>query len=231
VEWGKGQAHPIPGAVQGEGSDMHADPSVPVGKPVLLEGHFTRPVTVEQVRSLGSSAVLLVRTFDGRLEEVALSDEELMRILAALPVQAPAPRLVPPGDLFLLLESWWIRPAYAYAPYFAVRLSGIKPLPTSWRRSTARCSPSPGCAPFWRTTRRGQDRDGRPPVQGTEDAGACGAGADHRSRGPHHPVAGRAPGSSESTSSSSTPTTISGSWETSGRGSPGHYLNRTTLNG
>jgi len=97
---------------------MHADPSVPVGKPVLLEGHFTRPVTVEQVRSLGSSAVLLVRTFDGRLEEVALSDEELMRILAALPVQAPAPRLVPPGDLFLLLESWWIRPAYAYAPYF-----------------------------------------------------------------------------------------------------------------
>jgi superfamily II DNA or RNA helicase len=122
---------------------MHADPSVLIGKTIFLEGHFTRPVTVEQVRSLGSSAVLLVRTFDGRLEEVALSDDELVHILAVLPVQAPASRLVPPGDLFLLLESWRIRLAYAYDPYFAVSLSGIRPLPHQLEAVYGKMLPQP----------------------------------------------------------------------------------------
>lgn len=104
---------------------MQRDLSLLIGRTVRLEGHFTRPVTVEAARSLGAGILVRVRTEQGRLEEVVLAEEEFARILQVLPATRP----VPADDLLLLLESWRIRLAYAYDPYFAVSLSGIQPLP------------------------------------------------------------------------------------------------------
>lgn len=122
---------------------MRAEWAVLVGRTVRLAGQFTRPVTVEGIRLLGGGALLQVRTAEGRLEEVVLSEEELEQLAATLPPEPRAARCVPAQDLFLLLESWRIRLAYAYDPYFAVSLSGIQPLPHQLEAVYGKMLPQP----------------------------------------------------------------------------------------
>lgn len=97
------------------------------GRRIVLPHLFATPVVVERAAMEGDLYFLLVRTPDGRLEEVPVRAADLERALAeAPPEQAP---VVSPRDLFLLVESHRIRYAFAYDPYFAVSLAGVDALP------------------------------------------------------------------------------------------------------
>ena len=63
-----------------------------------------------------------VRTPQGALAETVVSAAELAASAAAAPTASPE-------DLFLWVELHRIRLAYAYDPYFAVSLSGVRGLP------------------------------------------------------------------------------------------------------
>ncbi|GFP21177.1 hypothetical protein HKBW3S06_00403 [Candidatus Hakubella thermalkaliphila] len=98
-------------------------------KKVNLPGHFSEPVFIEDVRFLGSACELRVRCSDGHLEEVVLDEQEVEELQrTAATEEAPYP-VAKAALLRLLLESSRIRLAYAYDPYFAVSLSGIRTLP------------------------------------------------------------------------------------------------------
>jgi hypothetical protein len=58
---------------------------LPIGKRVLLPGHFDGPVTLEAARPLATGFECRVRLADGKLEEAVLSEEEAAAIAAPLP--------------------------------------------------------------------------------------------------------------------------------------------------
>jgi hypothetical protein len=94
---------------------------------VMLHGHFAHAVTIEAVEPIGRGHVhIRVRTQDGAAGETYLAVEALE---AALAEEAAAPAAVDAGDVFRWVESHRIALAYAYDPYFAVSLSGVRGLP------------------------------------------------------------------------------------------------------
>lgn len=101
----------------------------PIGEQVTLPGHFDVPVTLEAVRSLGSSFEFRVRLPDGTLDEAVLTAEEASAVAGAVFPAGDKIRLANAEQLRLLVESARIRLAYAHDPHFAVSLSGIRTLP------------------------------------------------------------------------------------------------------
>lgn len=100
---------------------------VALGRRVLLPGLFTAPVLIEHISQEDALLFVRVRTVDGRPDEVMLEPAELQAALAAAPRMTEA--LVAPADFALFIEAERIRLAYAFDPYFAVSLSGVRPLP------------------------------------------------------------------------------------------------------
>ncbi|MEN3047125.1 MAG: SNF2-related protein, partial [Candidatus Hydrothermales bacterium] len=94
-------------------------------KKIKLPTHFPDPVEVENITTIGSNYKLLVRKVDGYLEEVVLTAEEINKI----EIISEYVKFVNSERLVLLVESYRIRNAYSYDPYFAVSLSGIQTLP------------------------------------------------------------------------------------------------------
>jgi len=97
-----------------------------LNKKIKLPSQFPRPVKVEKIELLGNHYKLWVRKEDGLFEEIVITDEELKEI------QVISDEINIPVDakyLSLLVESYRIRYAYSYDPYFAVSLSGIQTLP------------------------------------------------------------------------------------------------------
>lgn len=95
-------------------------------KKILLPTHFTEPVEVEVIIKINDHFKLTVRRSDGYLEEIFLSNEDLNEIQI---ISTDEHKPVNPEILALLVESYRIRNAYSYDPYFAVSLSGIQTLP------------------------------------------------------------------------------------------------------
>ncbi|MEV7018693.1 helicase-related protein [Streptomyces sp. NPDC093991] len=94
---------------------------------IMLDGHFTHPVRVEHVESIGPVVFLVrVRHADGAPDETQVLEEELRSALANVTPQA---ELVDPRDLSLWVESQRIRHAFAHDPLFAVSMSGVRGLP------------------------------------------------------------------------------------------------------
>jgi hypothetical protein len=92
-----------------------------------LPSQFTEPVRIEDVLSLGSNYKIRLRKSDGGLDEIVITEDELREI------QIISDETYTPVDsnlLSLLVESYRIKYAYSYDPYFAVSLSGIQTLPT-----------------------------------------------------------------------------------------------------
>jgi superfamily II DNA or RNA helicase len=100
-----------------------------IGCTLAIPGHFAQPVTIESVKPLGATAMLRVRTTEGRLEEAVLTDVELSELLSAVSKVSTDRSPYPGKELRLIVEARRIRLAYAYDPYFAVSLSGIRSLP------------------------------------------------------------------------------------------------------
>lgn len=97
------------------------------GRRILLPGHFTHPVRVEDGFSIDGLVVVRVRTAEGQLREITLDPDALAAALeTAVPTLRPAARA---DEFFLFVESARIRLAFAYDPYFAVNLTGIEVLP------------------------------------------------------------------------------------------------------
>lgn len=94
-------------------------------KKIKLPTHFPDPVEVENITTIGSNYKLLVRKVNGYLEEVVLTAEEINKI----EIISEYVKFVNSERLVLLVESYRIRNAYSYDPYFAVSLSGIQTLP------------------------------------------------------------------------------------------------------
>lgn len=111
-------------------ADLHYDNALfqrAVGHRLLLRGLFTDPVLIEHIGLEDGLLLVRVRTADGRPDEVTLDPDELRAALAAAPT--PQHYLSPAADFALMVESERIRLAYAFDPYFAVSLSGVRPLP------------------------------------------------------------------------------------------------------
>jgi len=97
-----------------------------LNKKVKLISQFSEPVKIENIIPLGVSYKLRIRKADGRLDELILTDDEIKEIeVISEEENIPANANL----LSLLVESYRIRYAYSYDPYFAVSLSGIKTLP------------------------------------------------------------------------------------------------------
>jgi superfamily II DNA or RNA helicase len=97
-----------------------------LNKKVILPSQFTEPVRIEDVLSLGSNYKIRLRKSDGGLDEIVITEDELKEI------QIISDETYTPVDanlLSLLVESYRIKYAYSYDPYFAVSLSGIQTLP------------------------------------------------------------------------------------------------------
>jgi len=109
---------------------MIADVSaLPIGRQVVLPGHFDVPVVLEAARPLGQGFECRVRLPDGTLDEAVISKDEAIGLAGG--VAAVNDELPPadPDQLRLLVESARIRLAYAHDRQFAVSLSGIRTLP------------------------------------------------------------------------------------------------------
>lgn len=102
---------------------------IPIGKKVVLAGHFDQPVVLEGVRLLGHSLECRVRLADGSLDEAIISEEEAHALLGELPTGPQTTSPANADQLRLLVESTRIRLAYTHDPHFAVSLSGIRTLP------------------------------------------------------------------------------------------------------
>lgn len=102
-------------------------PDIATGRRLLFRGLFTEPVLVEQVTQEDGLLFVRVRTADGRPDEITLEPDELQAALESAPTAQTTP--VDPTTFSLLVEAERIRLAYAFDPYFAVSLSGVRPLP------------------------------------------------------------------------------------------------------
>jgi len=102
--------------------------SFPIGKRILLPGHFTEPVVLEAVRRIGAGFECRVRLQNGMPDETIISLDEANDLIK----QKNDDATVQPVDaerFRLLVESARIRLAYAHDRQFAVSLSGIRTLP------------------------------------------------------------------------------------------------------
>jgi SNF2 family DNA or RNA helicase len=98
-----------------------------IGRRIAIPEQFTAPVTVESAEIVEDTIILSVRTLDGSSQEALLEIDRLPHILAAAPVSINT--LVNADSFFLYMETNRIKNAFAYDPYFAVSLSGVRPLP------------------------------------------------------------------------------------------------------
>ena len=109
--------------------------SAHIGRRIPLPGHFDVPVTLEDVRPLGTDGSAgyecRVRLPDGALEEAVISPEEAATIFSAgkESEENTGTRPADAEKLRLLVESTRIRLAHTYDRQFAVSLSGIRTLP------------------------------------------------------------------------------------------------------
>ena len=135
-------------------------------KRIRLPNHFPYPVVVESVGLHDSTALVRVKRPDGGLEDVTLDAAELEEALKhserrRLPLLSGA-------DLRHALEAVRIRLAYAFDPYFAVSLSGVRALPHQLEAVYERLLPQPRFASCSLTTPGRQDNHGRPADQGAK---------------------------------------------------------------
>lgn len=98
-----------------------------LGRRLLLRGLYTEPVLIESITEEGDLLFLRIRTADGRPDEITLEFDELRAAVDLAPTIEHS--FISPDDFALLVESERIRLAYAFDPYFAVSLSGVRPLP------------------------------------------------------------------------------------------------------
>jgi len=99
-----------------------------IGKTIKLPTHFPEPIQIEALRQIGPSHYKVrVRRQNGYLEEVVLTEKEIGQFQSFVTIEKPKP--VNAEKLSLFIETFRIRDAYAYDPYFAVSLSGIQTLP------------------------------------------------------------------------------------------------------
>ena len=117
--------------------------ALPLGKQVLLHGHFELPVTLEHARALGNGYECRVRLPDGSLEEAIISRDEALVLAASLEEQKAPNRSVDAEKLRLLIESARVRLAYTHDRQFAVSLSGIRTLPHQIEAVYQRMLPQP----------------------------------------------------------------------------------------
>src|SRR5271165_268313 len=117
--------------------------ALPLGKQVLLRGHFDAPVTLEHARALSNGYECRVRLSDGSLQEAVISREEALVLAASLEPGKATNRPVNSEKLRLLVESARIRLAYAHDRQFAVSLSGIRTLPHQIEAVYQRMLPQP----------------------------------------------------------------------------------------
>ncbi|MHB8630209.1 MAG: hypothetical protein ACYDBJ_28760 [Aggregatilineales bacterium] len=103
------------------------DISQAIHRRVLIPSYFAAPVIIEAADAEDNFVYLRVRTESGQLEEVTLSQDELMEALSGSTFEET--RAIPANEQFLLIETERIRLAYTYDPFFAVSLSGVEPLP------------------------------------------------------------------------------------------------------
>jgi len=95
-------------------------------KRVKLPTQFEEPVEIEGIQPIENNYKLVVRRTDGHLDEVILTDKEIEEIQ----IISQEKNIAVNADLLsLLVESYRIKYAYSYDPYFAVSLSGIQTLP------------------------------------------------------------------------------------------------------
>jgi len=97
-----------------------------LNKKAKIPSQFSEPVRVEDIVNLGNRYKLRVRKLDGHLEEIVITDEEIQEIQV---ISQEKNTFVDANKLMLLVESYRIKYAYSYDPYFAVSLSGIQTLP------------------------------------------------------------------------------------------------------
>lgn len=101
----------------------------PVGKRILLPGHFSEPVVLEAVRHIGAGFECRVRLQDGTPDEAILSLDEATALIGRKKEIAAKVQSVDADQLRLLIESARIRLAYTHDRQFAISLSGIRTLP------------------------------------------------------------------------------------------------------
>lgn len=90
---------------------------------------FSEPVYIEEADGIDDLVSLVVRTRDGRTEQVIVPPEELSAALEQTAREESSGALANPLDFFLLIEAARIRLAYSFDPFFAVSLSGVQALP------------------------------------------------------------------------------------------------------
>lgn len=99
-----------------------------IGKIVNLPTHFPEPVHIDGIKKINSGNYKIrVRRQKGSLEEIILSEEEITQIQSNFTIERQKP--IDAQKLSLLVETYRIRDAYAFDPFFAVSLSGIQTLP------------------------------------------------------------------------------------------------------
>lgn len=111
-----------------------------VSRLIRLPTHFSEPVRIESIGSLGEHYKLRIRKADGYLEEIILTQEEIGQVHI---ISEERYKPVNASYLSLLVESFRIRYAYSYDPYFAVSLSGIQTLPHQIEAVYERMLPQP----------------------------------------------------------------------------------------
>lgn len=104
-------------------------PRLPIGRRVLLAGHFDGQVLLEDARVLDGGYECRVRLPDGTLQETVISAGEAEALAAQSGLAETTVAPVDAEKLRLLIESSRIRLAYAHDQQFAVSLSGIRTLP------------------------------------------------------------------------------------------------------
>src|SRR6266567_9084696 len=90
---------------------------------------FSEPVYIEEAQDFDDLVSLVVRTRDGRTEQVIVQPGELSAALEQAARESTSGELANTQDFFLLIEAARIRLAYSFGPFFAVSLSGVQALP------------------------------------------------------------------------------------------------------
>jgi SNF2 family DNA or RNA helicase len=115
---------------------MPVDPPLDIGSLVssalrhqVRLSEFSEPVYIEEAQAFDDLVSLIVRTRDGRTEQVIVQATELSAGLEQAAQESAGGELANPQDFFLLIEAARIRLAYSFDPFFAVSLSGVQALP------------------------------------------------------------------------------------------------------
>ena len=121
--------------------------SLPIGRTILLPGHFEVPVVLEDARPLGPEGIsgyeCRVRLPDGTLDEAVISADEAQALAGGERAEVRGTRPVDAESLRLLVESARIRLAYSHDKQFAVSMSGIRTLPHQIEAVYQRMLPQP----------------------------------------------------------------------------------------